>query len=105
MCSWTPTPRIRRTFRHAFPHVLAVEGGGFSLGSNEPFDLDAKTWSGRLESPAVRAYLGSAETAADLRHRLEKATLRGDPPRAEFNRDLFPKDEFLTPDPARGDPH
>jgi hypothetical protein len=104
MCSWTPTPRIRRTFRQAFPHVLAVEGGHFSLGSNEPLAVDAKAWLGRLESPAVRAYLGSAETAADLRHRLEKAYLREDPPRAEFNRDLFPKDEFLTPDLVRGDP-
>ena len=40
MCSWTPTPRIRRTFRQCFPYVLAVEGGGISLGSNEPLALD-----------------------------------------------------------------
>ncbi len=105
MCSWTPTPRIRRTFRQAFPHVLALEGGGFSLGSNEPLTLDVGAWLERLESPAVRSYLGSAETAAEIRQRLEKAYLRVDPPRAEFNHDLFPKDEFLTPDPARGDPH
>jgi len=103
MCSWTPTPRIRRTFRQVFPYVLAVEGGGFSLGSNEPFAQGVGEWLERLESPAVRAYLGSAQTAADLRHRLEKAYLRVDAPRAEFNHDLFPKDEFLTPDPARAE--
>jgi predicted membrane-bound spermidine synthase len=105
MCSWTPTPRIRRTFRHVFPYVLALEGGGISIGSNEPLGIDLEAWRQRLVSPEVVAYLGGAEVAADIWQRLEKAQLRTDPPRVEFNRDLFPKDEFLTPDPARGGPH
>jgi hypothetical protein len=105
MCSWTPTPRIRRTFRHVFPYVLALEGGGISIGSNEPLAIDLASWRQRLASPEVVAYLGGAEAAQDVWQRLEKAQLRTNPPRAEFNRDLFPRDEFLTPDPARGGPH
>jgi spermidine synthase len=104
MCSWTPTPRIRRTFRHVFPYVLSIEGGGTSIGSNEPLALDLAAWRQRITSPEVVAYLG-AEAAADVALRLERAQLRTDVPRDEFNEDLFPRDEFLTPDPARGGPH
>jgi spermidine synthase len=103
MCSWTPTPRIRRTFRHVFPYVLTVEGGGTSLGSNEPLAVDLAAWRQRITSPEIVAYLG-AEAAADVAQRLEKAQLRTDVPRDEFNLDLFPRDEFLTPDPVRGSP-
>jgi spermidine synthase len=104
MCSWTPTPRIRRTFRHVFPYVLAIEGGGISLGSNEPIVIDLAGWSRRIASPDAVAYLGK-DAAADVAQRLEKAQLRTDSPRAEFNEDLFPRDEFLTPDSTRGGAH
>jgi hypothetical protein len=101
MCSWTPTPRIRRTFRHLFPHVLALEGGGISIGSNSPIVVDLPAWRARLADPRVVAYLGGHEAAADVAARLEKAQLRTEPPRAEWNEDLFPRDEFLTPDSGR----
>jgi SAM-dependent methyltransferase len=101
MCSWTPTPRIRRTFRHVFPYVIAIEGGGISIGSREPLALDLPAWRARLADPRAVAYLGGEEAARDVASRLEKAQLRTEPPRAEWNHDLFPRDEFLTPDPAR----
>jgi hypothetical protein len=101
MCSWTPTPRIRRTFRHVFPHVLALEGGGISIGSDSPIAIDLPAWRARLADPRVVVYLGGAETAQDVAARLEKAQLRTEPPRAEWNEDLFPRDEFLTPDSGR----
>jgi len=104
MCSWTPTPRIRRTFRHVFPYVIALEGGGISIGSNEPLTLDRDAWKERLRTPHVSAYLGGDEAVEDVAARLEKAQLRTEPPRSDFNHDLFPRDEFLTPDPGRGRP-
>jgi hypothetical protein len=104
MCSWTPTPRIRRTFRHVFPYVVALEGGGTSVGSNEPLRLDLPAWRRRLEAPEVAAYLGGSEVVDDIRQRLDHAQLRTDPPRPELNHDLFPKDEFLSPDRGRGQP-
>ena len=94
-------PRIRRTFRHVFPYVIAIEGGGISIGSREPLALDLPAWRARLADPRVVAYLGGEEAARDVASRLEKAQLRTEPPRAEWNHDLFPRDEFLTPDPAR----
>jgi SAM-dependent methyltransferase len=104
MCSWTPTPRIRRTFRRVFPYVIALEGGGVSLGSNEPLAVDLPAWRLRLEAPAVAARLGGPEVVADIRQRMEGARLRTDPPRPEFNEDLFPRDEFLSPDRGRDKP-
>jgi SAM-dependent methyltransferase len=102
MCSWTPTPRIRRTFRQVFPYVIALEGGGISVGSREPLALDPAAWRARLETPEAVAYLGR-EAVADVAERLERAQLRTDPPRREVNRDLYPKDEFLAPDRGRGE--
>jgi hypothetical protein len=40
----------------------------------------------------------------DIRERLDHAQLRTDPPRLELNHDLFPRDEFLSPDLGRGTP-
>jgi len=104
MCSWTPTPRIRRTFRHVFPYVIALEGGGISVGSNEPLRIDLAVWHGRLDAPEVAEYLGGAEVVDDIRERLDHAQLRTDPPRLELNHDLLPRDEFLSPDLGRGKP-
>jgi SAM-dependent methyltransferase len=104
MCSWTPTPRIRRTFRHVFPYVIAFEGGGISVGSKEPLALDREAWKDRLRDPHVSAYLGGEAVVEDVAARLDKAQLRTEPPRSDFNHDLFPRDEFLTPDAGRGRP-
>lgn len=101
MCSWTPTPRIRRTFRSVFPYVIALEGGGISVGSNDPVVVDLPAWHGRLDAPEVAGYLGGSEVVEDVRQRLDRAQLRTDPPRLELNHDLFPRDEFLTPDHGR----
>jgi hypothetical protein len=95
MCSWAPTGRVAATFRAAFPHVVAFHGGAVLVGSPEPIASDPSVWTARLDS--AEPYLGSAvteQTRAALReHRV------GPPPSAvEPNRDLFPRDEFRTPD-------
>jgi spermidine synthase len=97
MCSWAPTPRIRRTFRQAFPHVVCVEGG-VCLGSNQPLAIDLPTWHERLFAPSSVAYLGGTEAASSVWEALATAHTRLRPPRADFNRDLDPRDEFLVSD-------
>ncbi|MBI4229362.1 MAG: fused MFS/spermidine synthase [Planctomycetes bacterium] len=99
MCQWGASDRVRDTFRSVFPHVLEFGGGGFLIGSREPIRADTSAWRARLREPAVRAYLG--EPLADS----VDAYLRGHPPvpfhgspGTLLNTDLFPRDEFRTPE-------
>jgi len=96
MCSYAPSARTRATFLAAFPHVLEFRGGEFLVGSNEAVVIDLPSWLGRLQ--AASGYLGASiatQVAASLESvrtvdRLEQAE-------SAINRDLFPRDEFLTP--------
>jgi len=99
MCTWAPTPRIVASFREAFPHVLGPRRQSVLLGSNEPLTVDPESWRSRLRSPAVQAHLGH-ERAANIQPLLERIALVPPPEElseGELNRDLFPRDEFLTP--------
>lgn len=58
MCTWAPTPRTAITFRKVFPHVLEINGGQILVGSNQPFEVNTKLWSQRLNQNAVVSYLG-----------------------------------------------
>lgn len=97
--TWSPTPRIERTFLSVFPHVVSY--GHLLLGSNQAIRVDADAIRQRLQSPAVRDYyLGSG---VDIEPLLEPylsgpSTVYG-PDRApssdvDINTDLFPRDEF-----------
>ncbi len=99
MCTWAPTPRVHATFRRAFPHVLEV-WGVILVGSNEPIAVEPSLWRARLVEPAVFRYLGP-----ELFHKiwagLRRAAAAGPAdPRVELNRDLYPRDEFQSPQAA-----
>lgn len=98
MCTWAPTQRVVRTFRTAFPHVLRIDGGETLIGSNQPIAVDVPEWAARLDSPQVKAYLGSSVARLVLRHLATAERAEGlRHPRGSPNRDLFPRDEFLSP--------
>jgi hypothetical protein len=99
MCTWQPTPRIGRTFCAAFPHVIAFERGNLLIGSREPLPIDLDTWRQRLASERVAAYFDDDTRA------LSEQVLAGARrvTAADFgaggsNRDLFPRDEFSSPE-------
>jgi spermidine synthase len=98
MSTWVPTPRVHASFRKAFPHVLGVRGGEMLVGSIHPLEVDLDRWTARLEAPEVLAYLGP-DVSAELRDCLltVRPALRGLPRESGFNRDLFPRDEFMVP--------
>ncbi|WP_165069054.1 fused MFS/spermidine synthase [Paludisphaera rhizosphaerae] len=98
MCSWSPTPRTRDTFRRVFPYVLEVDGV-ILIGSDAPIKLDLDDWRRRLESPEVAAYLGPQVLGDCLRtlpsaHLLDPAV---DDHSEDVNTDLFPRDEYDAP--------
>jgi spermidine synthase len=99
MCQWGPTPRVRATFCEAFPHVLEVPGKEILIGSNDPIAVDLPRWLERLDSPHVQQYLGGP-----IANGLRECLLRTQPVSREgltgtsLNRDLFPRDEFASPE-------
>jgi SAM-dependent methyltransferase len=101
MCTWSPTPRIYRAFRKAFPYVLEMEDRGILVGSNELIPIERRAWRERVLSPYVVDYLGSPALARRILDALRTvrkapdATAGSDP--SDVNRDLFPRDEFRTP--------
>jgi len=99
MCSWAPTERIRRSFHEAFPHVLEFADGQILVGGLRPFRReDGPGWLARLTSDRARRYLGSriAKDAAEVLRGARADSRPSDHVRP--NRDLFPRDEFRTPE-------
>ena len=93
MCTWAPTPRVSRTFRTVFPHVIEDETGGILIGSRQPIPFEPEAWLARAS--AGEAYLGAARTEE------VKEALRGFRPASgsvegTLNRDLFPRDELAV---------
>lgn len=98
MCTWAPTPRVRASFLKVFPHAL--EAGGMLVGSLEALSLDVAEWTARALSPPVMEYLGNHAARQVVRalRDAQPAHAPGYVPRSRTNHDLFPRDEFLTPD-------
>jgi spermidine synthase len=95
--TWAPTTRVRATFLAAFPYVIEIGGGEVLIGSASPIPIDPEEWQRRLKTSAMTAYLGPPRVAkvwADLAT-ARPAAPRGDEP---INHDLFPRDEFHSPD-------
>ena len=97
-CSWGPTPRIYSAFHQVFPHVVGLDNRMLLIGSRDPIPVDVETWLARLGTPAVMEYLGPIHHE-DVYKRLRKIRPQLRRGHREFavNRDLFPRDEFLTP--------
>jgi spermidine synthase len=100
MCTWAPTRRIYDTFVRVFPHVLATGDRSVLIGSREPLPFEPAEWRRRLDAPDVTAYLGHRvrKAAVKLLARLQPVLPAVRPaPESTLDRDLFPRDEFLTP--------
>jgi spermidine synthase len=102
--TWAPTPRVRNTFIHIFPHVLDL--GALLIGSPDPIRPSPQDLGRRLGHLEIRDHfkragipiheLLHAYTQADLNNHLigpeaDRAKL------GEMNTDLFPRDEFHLP--------
>jgi len=100
VCTWAPTPRTFATFAASFPHVLGTTSGQVLIGSLEPLPWELSRWRRRVASEAVRAYLGEQgvkEASAIVEDLRPLARLRR-PTGLQPNLDLFPRDEFQSPD-------
>jgi spermidine synthase len=95
--TWAPTDRVRATFYAAFPYVIELGKGEVLIGSETPIPLDFEAWRRRLDAAPMVAYLGPPRVAgvwADLS--TARLVASGGP--AAVNHDLFPRDEFHSPD-------
>jgi hypothetical protein len=82
----------------AFPHLLGTPDHLVVLGTNAPLPHDLPAWLARLDSQPVAGYL-SEHQRARLRSRLGRLrTVWIEEGRTKPNRDLFPRDEFRTPE-------
>ena len=101
MSIWAPTTRGRATFARAFPHTVLFDDPRVLVGSNHPIQLDLISWRDHALSSFTRSYLGPSvvqEVATALKSPNPTLKERDSPGYdAELNRDLFPRDEFLTP--------
>ena len=98
------TPRTVYTFITAFPYVVVLDD--ILIGSNDPIAFDAEVLRGRLADPFTRQYFLTANV--DVWKAIDPF-LTVTPTRygptfdreglADINHDLFPKDEFLLPQP------
>jgi spermidine synthase len=95
--TWAPTDRVRATFHAAFPYVIELGKGEVLIGSETAIPIDLEEWGRRLHSSPMVAYLGPPRVAgvwADL----STARTAESPLNVGVNHDLFPRDEFHSPD-------
>ena len=95
--TWAPTDRVRATFRAALPYVVSVAGGDVLIGSRSPIPLEPEEWRRRLFDPQTVAYLGPPRVNG-VWAEIAGAHALPPPAAAEINLDLFPRDEFHSPD-------
>jgi len=95
--TWAPTDRVKTTFQAALPYVVAVGDGSVLIGSRSPIPIEPEQWRRRLFDPAVIAYLGPPRVHGVWAEIAGAQALPPSPP-GQMNRDLFPRDEFHSPD-------
>ena len=93
MCTWSPTPRVYRTFRTAFPHVLEGEERGVLIGSLDPISFEPEVWRARAREGASRLGAARSLEVVEALGRLRPASgsIEG-----TLNRDLCPRDELAV---------
>jgi hypothetical protein len=105
--TWGPTPRVLDTFVSVFPHVLRFDD--ILVGSDLPVPFDPAGIRARLADPFTQAYYRWGGIDAD--GQLSRVLLPGPvvygpgTDRAaidDVNTDLFPKDEYGTPQSSMG---
>jgi predicted membrane-bound spermidine synthase len=96
--TWLPTGRVRATFFSVFPHVVETLDGKVAIGSLSPIPIDTAAWRARIFDPRNVAYLGRPRAAAVWEElKSVRPVDRDADPDRPVNRDLFPRDEFNTP--------
>jgi predicted membrane-bound spermidine synthase len=95
--TWAPTDRVRTTFRAALPYVVAVAGGNVLIGSRSPIPIEPEVWRRRLSDPQIVAYLGPPRVNGVWAEITGAEALPPATP-GPMNLDLFPRDEFHSPD-------
>ena len=95
--TWAPTDRVRATFRAALPYVVSLAGGDVLIGSRSPIPIEPEEWRRRLFDPQAVAYLGPPRVNG-VWAEIAGAHALPPPTAAEINLDLFPRDEFHSPD-------
>jgi spermidine synthase len=95
--TWAPTDRVRATFRAALPYVVAVADGDVLIGSASPIPIAPEEWRARLFDPSMVAYLGPPRVSGVWAHIAGARVLPPEPP-GQMNLDLFPRDEFHSPE-------
>jgi spermidine synthase len=101
LCTWAPTPRVYASFTQAAPYIVGLGDRSVLFGSNQPIEIDLEQWRARALSPEVKAYLGDdgASGTAWLLERVQQLhRLRRRQLQKNMNFDLFPRDEFHSPD-------
>ncbi len=94
---WAPSRRIAGGVTRSFAHVLSSPKAGVLFARNEPFDLDPSLWRAQLSRAKVVGYL-SPRRAAGVRRAIANIVVPEPVPPGVFNEDLFPRDEFNSPD-------
>jgi spermidine synthase len=94
MCTWAPTPRVSRTFRTVFPHVMEDGTGTILVGSLQPIPFAPDAWVVRVGTG--EEYLG-ASRAEEVRKELRGLRPASGAIAGDLNRDLFPRDELAVP--------
>jgi len=95
--TWAPTRRVRATFLEAFPCVVEIAAGQILLGSQTPIAIDLEAWRARAYAPGTVAYLGGPR-AGGVWVEIREARPSARAGSSDVNQDLFPRDEFRTPD-------
>jgi hypothetical protein len=88
---------VRATFRAALPYVVAVADGDVLIGSSSPIPIAPEEWRSRLFDPSMVAYLGPPRVNGVWAQIAGARALPPAPP-GPMNLDLFPRDEFHSPE-------
>ncbi len=102
--TWAPTNRVLSSFLDIFPYVIEIDG--ILIGSDQQTVVDRETIERKLADPFVANYyqrIGASMTPL-LRHLRQGAFREYSPDlerlaRSDLNSDLFPRDEFMVPEP------
>lgn len=96
--TWAPSDRVRASFLAALPYVMEIADGSVLIGSLTPIPLEPERWRKQVFDPATIAYLGPPRASGVWAALLAARPATGAAASVALNHDLFPRDEFHSPD-------
>ena len=98
VATWAPTPRIRSSLFEVFEHVVEIPGKNILIASREPIELAHTQWQQIATTEVSVEYLGRGNSS-NIANNLANARKADAHSISNIrpNRDLSPRDEFLTP--------